>query len=234
MEKTLAERGMRLEEETEDRLVLALRKIALMGGMHDYISISSRELGDTLGMSQQSASKRILELLGQGWIVRDLGARRQRIKLTDKGVEALRREYTEYQRIFETRDHILVHGEVVTGMGEGQYYVNQEGYQEQFLSLLGFKPYEGTLNVRVHPTDVHKLALLRGAKGIRIQGFERNGRTFGDVVCHLASVQNIECAVVVPKRSHYEDMIEIICKFHLRRTLGLKDGDLVEVRINID
>jgi len=226
--------GMRLEEETEDRLVLALRKIALMGGMHDYISISSRELGETLGMSQQSASKRILELLAHGWIVRDLGARRQRIKLTDKGIEALRREYTEYQRIFETRDHILVHGEVVTGMGEGQYYVNQEGYQEQFLSLLGFKPYEGTLNVRVQPSDVHKLALLQGAKGIRIKGFERNGRTFGEVVCHLAKVQNIECAVVVPKRSHYEDIIEIICKYHLRRTLGLKDGDVVEVRINID
>lgn len=226
--------GMRLEEETEDRLVLALRKIALMGGMHDYISISSRELGETLGMSQQSASKRILELLGQGWIVRDLGARRQRIKLTDKGMEALRREYSEYQRIFETRDHILVHGEVVTGMGEGQYYVNQEEYQEQFLSLLGFKPYEGTLNVRVQPTDVHKLGLLQGARGIRIKGFERNGRTFGDVECHLANIQNIECAVVVPKRSHYEDIIEIICKYHLRRTLGLKDGELVEVRINID
>jgi riboflavin kinase len=225
---------MRLEEETKDRLVLALRKIALMGGMHDYISISSRELGETLGMSQQSASKRILELLGQGWIVRDLGARRQRIKLTDKGIEALRHEYTEYQRIFETRDHILVHGEIVTGMGEGQYYVNQEGYQEQFLSLLGFKPYEGTLNVRVHPTDVHKLALLQGASGISIQGFERNGRTFGEVVCHMAKIQNIECAVVVPKRSHYEDIIEIICKYHLRRTLGLQDGDVVEVRINID
>ncbi|MDD1747785.1 MAG: DUF120 domain-containing protein [Methanomassiliicoccales archaeon] len=226
--------GTCLEEEMEGRLILALRKIALMGGMHDYISISSRELGEALGMSQQSASKRILELLGQGWIVRDLGARRQRIKLTDKGMEALRREYSEYQRVFETRDHVLVHGEVVTGMGEGQYYVNQEGYQEQFLSLLGFKPYEGTLNVRVLQTDVHKLALLQGVKGIRIKGFERNGRTFGDVLCHPADIQNIECAVVVPTRSHYEDIIEIICKYHLRRTLGLKDGDVVEVRIHID
>jgi riboflavin kinase len=225
---------MRLEEETKDRLIIALRKIALMGGMHDYISISSRELGDTLGMSQQSASKRILELLGEGWIQRDLGARRQRIRLTDKGIGALRHEYSEYQRIFETRDHVLLHGEVVTGMGEGQYYVNQEGYQEQFLSMLGFKPYEGTLNVRVQSSDMHNLSLLQGAKGIRIKGFERNGRTFGDVVCYLAKVQNIECAVVVPKRSHYEDIIEVICKYHLRRTLGLKDADVVEVRIQID
>jgi riboflavin kinase len=223
-----------MEEEGEDRLVLALRKIALMGGMHDYVSISSRELGDGLGMSQQSASKRILELLAQGWILRDLGARRQRIKLTEKGIDALRREYSEYQRIFETRDHIVVHGQVVTGMGEGQYYVNQEGYQDQFLALLGFKPYEGTLNVRVQQTDLHKLDLLRGARGIRIKGFEQDGRTFGDVICHLANIQNIECAVVVPSRSHYEDVIEILCKYHLRRTLGLKDGEEVEVRISID
>jgi riboflavin kinase len=39
--------------------------------------------------------------------------------------------------------------------------------------------------------------------------------------------------VVVPTRSHYEDVVEILCKNHLRRTLGLVDGDLVEVRISI-
>ncbi|MCU0860936.1 MAG: DUF120 domain-containing protein [Methanomassiliicoccales archaeon] len=222
-----------MEEEGEGRMVIALRKIALMGGMHDYVSLSSRQLGEALGMSQQSASKRILELLAKGWIVRDLGARRQRIKLTEKGVDALRREYSDYQRIFETRDHILVRGQVVTGMGEGQYYVTQDGYSEQFQSLLGFRPYEGTLNVRLRQEDLHKLDLLRGAQGIKIKGFEQDGRTFGNVICHLATLQNIECAVVVPSRSHYEDVIEILCKYHLRRTLGLKDGDEVEVRISI-
>ena len=150
MKRALVERKD-MTEEMDDKLVLALRKIALMGGMHDYISISSRELGDMLVMSQQSASKRILELLNEGWIVRDLGARRQRIKLTDKGIDSLRMEYSEYQKIFETRDHIIIHGEVVTGMGEGQYYVTQDGYQEQFLAKLGFKPYEGTLNLTTDP-----------------------------------------------------------------------------------
>jgi riboflavin kinase len=220
-------------DEVEDRLVLALRKIALLGGMHDYVSLSSRELGDMLSMSQQSASKRILELLNEGWIVRDLGARRQRIKLTEKGIEALRQEYSEYQKIFETRDNIVIRGTVVTGMGEGQYYVTQESYQEQFLSKLGIRPYEGTLNLRVVPSDLYKLDILRRSPGIKIRGFERQGRTFGDVICHLATLQNIECAVVVPSRSHYEDVIEVLCKYHLRRTLGLKDGDQVDIRISI-
>ncbi|HTY47214.1 MAG TPA: DUF120 domain-containing protein [Methanomassiliicoccales archaeon] len=222
-----------MAEGTDDKLILALRRIALLGGMHDYVSLSSRELGDMLEVSQQSASKRILEMLNEGWIVRDLGARRQRIKLTEKGMDALRQEYSEYQRIFETRDHLVIKGGIVTGMGEGQYYVTQEGYQEQFLHRLGFRPYEGTLNVRVSPTDLYKLDILRRSVGILIKGFERNGRTFGDVVCHKASLQNIECAVVVPSRSHYEDVIEVLCKYHLRRTLGLKDGDVVEVRVSL-
>jgi len=222
-----------LMQDTDDKLVLALRKIALLGGMHDYVSISSRELGDMLRVSQQSASKRILEMLNEGWISRDLGARKQRIKLTEKGIEALRQEYSEYQRIFEPRDHLIIKGSVVTGMGEGQYYVTQEGYQEQFLHRLGFRPFEGTLNVRVAITDLYKLDIIRRGVGILVHGFERNGRTFGDVVCHRATIQNLECAVVVPSRSHYEDIIEVLCKFHLRRTLSLKDGDQVEVRISM-
>ena len=222
-----------VEEETDEKFILALRRIALMGGMHDYVAISSRELGEMLDMSQQSASKRILELLDGGCISRDLGARRQRIKLTDKGVDMLRKEYSEYQSIFETKDQLVINGTVVTGMGEGQYYVTQQGYQEQFPAKLGFKPYEGTLNVKVNPSDMYKLDILRQTKAIIVKGFERNGRTFGDVHCHLATIQNIECAVVVPVPVALQDVIEILCKYHLRRTLGLNDGDPVEVRVSL-
>ena len=84
-----------------EKQVATLKHIALMGGVHDYIAISSRELGNVLEISQQSASKKILELLGEALIERDLGARRQRIKLTDKGFDLLRKEYSDYQRIFE-------------------------------------------------------------------------------------------------------------------------------------
>ena len=69
----------------DEKYTFALRRIALLGGMDDYIAVSSRELGAALEMSQQSASKRILELLENKYIVRDLGARKQRIKLTEAG-----------------------------------------------------------------------------------------------------------------------------------------------------
>lgn len=219
--------------EGDEKFITALRRIALLGGMHDYVVISSRELGDLLNMSQQSASKRILELLDAGLISRDLGARRQRIKLTLQGVEMLRKEYNEYQRIFEMRDEVVIKGAVITGMGEGQYYVTQAGYVEQFTEKLGFTPYEGTLNVKVAASELHKVQTVRKAKPIVVKGFERNGRTFGDVECHKATIQNIECAVVMPSRSHYDDVLEILCKYHLRRTLGIGDGDEVEIRVSL-
>jgi len=223
-----------LQPENDEKFVTALRRIALMGGLHDYVALSSRELGDMLEMSQQSASKRILELLDDKLIERDLGARRQRIRITSKGSDMLRKEYIEYQKIFEMKDELVIKGSVIEGMGEGQYYVTQPGYMEQFQEKLGFKPYEGTLNVKLLSTEHHKLETLRNGRTIDITGFERNGRTFGEVHCVPASIQNVECAVVLPSRSHYEDILEIICKFHLRRTLGLEDGDPIEVRIRLN
>jgi len=221
-------------EEMNEKFVTALRRVALMGGMHDYIAISSRELGDKLEMSQQSASKRILELLEAGLIQRDLGARRQRIKLTEKGIELLRQEYLEYQKIFELKGHVVVHGVITRGMGEGQYYVHQPSYKQQFSDKLEFMPYEGTLNVKINPADVEKLEILRNSDGIIVDGFERNGRTFGDVKAFSARIHNIHCAVIMPARSHYDDIIEILCQYHLRRTLGIGDGDSVEVIIEVD
>ena len=47
----------------EEKFTFALRRIALLGGLRDSVTVSSRELGEALEMSQQSASKRILELL---------------------------------------------------------------------------------------------------------------------------------------------------------------------------
>ncbi len=217
-----------------EKFSTALKQIALLGGINDYIAISSRELGERLDISQQSASKRILELLEEGHIQRDLGARKQRIKITKKGLDALRAEYAEYQRIFEMKDHLIIKGVVAAGMGEGQYYVNQPEYQDQFKEKLGFTPFEGTLNLKIVPSDQSKMDMLRRTEGIIISGFHRNGRTFGEVKAYPATMHNVDCAVIMPSRSHYSEVMEVLCKYSLRRTLGLNDGDTVEVRITTD
>ena len=217
----------------DEKYTFALRKIALLGGIDDYIAVSSRELGDALEMSQQSASKRILELLEGKYITRDLGARKQRIKLTEKGLEELKIEYNEYRRIFELEDHIILHGKVANGMGEGGYYICQPQYMEQFEKVLGFTPFEGTFNLSVDKEDMNKLEMMKSSSGYLINGFTSEGRSFGNVIAYKAKIRNIDCAVVVPERSHYKEIIEIICQYHLRRTLSLNEGDSVDLRVEI-
>ena len=217
----------------DEKFAFALRKLALLGALDDYISISSRELGDSLDMSQQSASKRILELIDEGYITRDLGTRRQRIKITPKGVELMKKEYTEYRRIFERTDHLNIHGEVASGMGEGGYYICQEGYLKQFKEKLGFSPFQGTFNVRIYPEEIGKIDIVRNTAGIMIDGFTNEGRSFGNVIAYKASIHNIECAIIVPERSHYVDILEIIAPCSVRRTLSLSDGDRIDVKVKL-
>ena len=217
----------------DSKFTFALRKIALLGGMEDYVVLSSRELGDMLDMSQQSASKRILELLEEKLIDRDLGARKQRIKLTQKGIDELKLEYGEYRRIFEHNDHVTLHGIITEGMGEGGYYICQNEYMEQFTDKLGFKPFEGTLNIVIDKEDIGKLDIVRSAPGEYIAGFSREGRSFGNVIAHKAKIKNIDCAIVIPERSHYNDIIEIVCQYHLRRTLSTSNGDRVDIKVKI-
>lgn len=217
----------------DSKYAFALRKIALLGGIEDYVVLSSRELGDALEMSQQSASKRILELLDEKLIIRDLGARKQRIKLTQKGIDELKQEYGEYRRIFEINDQITLRGVVADGMGEGKYYVCQTGYMTQFEEKLGFRPYEGTLNIMVDREDISKLDVIRSAPGEIIQGFTQEGRTFGRAIAHKARIKSVDCAIIMPDRSHYENVIEIVCQYHLRRTLSIGNGDRIEIKVKV-
>lgn len=217
----------------EEKFTFALRRIALLGGLRDSITVSSRELGEALEMSQQSASKRILELLDEKYIERDVGARKQQIRITPKGAELLKKEYLEYRKVFENTDKMVIHGKVAQGMGEGGYYICQPGYSSQIKELLGFTPFEGTFNLDIVPEDVGKLDVIRKSKGILINGFVSEGRTFGNVIAYKAKIKNLECAIVVPERSHYRETIEIICQYHIRRTLSLDDGDLVDVIVDL-
>lgn len=212
-------------------LIPVLKHLGLEGGVNDFIPISSRELAGDLDISQQSASKKILELLDEELIIRRLGAKRQFIKITDKGLNYLRKEYSEYQRLFDLADYITIQGVITSGLGEGKYYVTQKGYMKQFKDKLWFEPYQGTLNIKISGSELNKLQLIRSLDGITITGFEDAGRTFGNGKCFLCDIQGIECAIMQPNRSHYENVIEIISKFYLRDRLKLKDGDVVEIRV---
>ena len=213
--------------------VETLKAIALLGGLKEYVNLSSGELGKLIGVSQQSASQRILELIRDGLVARDLATRRQRIRLTARGGEILRKEYADYQRVFEQKETLTISGTVAGGLGEGAFYMRQKGYKEQFRKKLWFEPYEGTLNLKIAGPDLAKLQILQDTPGIEIAGFEAGGRTFGGAKCFLATIGHMDCAVIMPIRTHHTDVLEVISKHYLRNALGIKEGDIVELAISL-
>ncbi len=195
--------------------------------------MSSRDLGKLVGVSQQSASQRILEMIRDGLVARDLATRKQRIRLTPKGSDVLRKEYADYQRVFEIKETLTIAGSVASGLGEGAFYMRQKGYKDQFRKKLWFEPYEGTLNLKVGGPDLAKLRILQENPGIEISGFEAAGRTFGGAKCFLASMGHVDCAVIMPIRTHHTDVLEVISKHYLRSAVGLKDGDIAELTVTL-
>jgi len=232
-----AAEGIRARQSSPARLkpyhVETLKAIALLGGTKEYVNLSSGELGKLVGVSQQSASQRILELIREGLVARDLATRRQRIRLTPRGGEVLRKEYADYQRIFEIKETVTISGAVASGLREGAFYMRQKGYKDQFRKKLWFEPYEGTLNLKIAGPDLAKLQILQESPGIEIAGFDAAGRTFGGAKCFLATVGHVDCAVIMPIRTHHTDVLEVISKHYLRGSLGLKDGDIVELIVSL-
>lgn len=213
------------------QLLDTLKELGLLGAVHDYVSVSTAQLGRILGISQQAASVRVLELLKEDLVTRTLGGRRQSLKLTDKGLEILRAEYAAYRRIFEIEGEVQIRGRVTRGLGEGYYYMSQEGYRDQFREKLGFDPFPGTLNLSLEGKESAKLEILRNGEGIPIEGFTQGDRTFGGALCFPAEVGEVEGAAIIPYRSHYSDVLELISPHQLREKLGLRDQDWVEVHV---
>ena len=80
----------------------------------------------------------------------------------------------------------------------------------------------------------NKLRLLRSYGGIAIEEFETKNRTFGSVLCFKAKVNSRKGAIVLPKRSHYSNVLELISPHYLREQLHLKDSDEVEIIIYLE
>jgi riboflavin kinase len=208
-----------------------LKHLALLGAFSGKIEISSLDLASRLKVSQQTASRYLIELEKQGFLTRELGVKKQRIGITTKGKTVLQREYLLYKRLFEHRDRLYISGTIFSGMGEGRYYTTLERYVRQFEEKLGFIPVPGTLNIEVDPLELSKLHLLRSYRGIIIKSFSTADRSFGAVTCYPARIKDIECVVIQPRRTHYSNVLELIAPVNLRKTLNLSDGDKVEVSV---
>jgi riboflavin kinase, archaea type len=214
--------------------VQALKELALLGAASSFVETNSSDLAERLKTSQQTASRRLLDLERLGYIRREKGVRNTLVRISEEGVGVLLDEFSAYKRIFEKSQRLLIKGKVASGLGEGRYYLDQQGYIDQFVAKLGFRPYPGTLNVEIRGAELNKLRILKAATAIPIESFQAKDRTFGAVDAWRGKLRELEVAAILPKRTHHTRTLEIIAPTFLRENLGLHDGDEVEVEVNLE
>ena len=211
--------------------IQSLKTLALLGAHRKPLELSSMQFAAYIDSSQQTAARKIKSLEEEDLIERQFLPDGQLISITKSGLDVLVRELSDYQKIFEGNGHIrTLNGRVVTGLGEGQYYISLEGYRKQFIEKLGFEPYPGTLNIKLDTNSIELRKKIN--ENIRISGFSDQNRTFGNGSCFRIKISEIEGAVITPERTHYpDDIIEIIAPVNLRDHLNLKDGTNVNVEV---
>ncbi|HEY9246225.1 MAG TPA: DUF120 domain-containing protein, partial [Candidatus Methanoperedens sp.] len=162
--------------------ILSLKKLALLGAHQKPVELSSIEFASHIDASQQTAARKLKNLEEEKLISRQILPEGQLISITDSGLSLLQKEFYEYQEIF-SRDgnRKILSGKVITGLGEGQYYIALEGYRTQFRERLGFDPFPGTLNIRLDQPSIWLRKRINGT--IQISGFMSDNRTFGKGSC---------------------------------------------------
>ena len=215
-----------------------LYKLAGLGACSRTVKVSTEYLAEKMGLSQQTASRHLIELEKKDWIKRTITPEGCLIKITNSGKAELKKLYSDLRLVFEAAypPSVTLDGVLFTGLGEGAYYVTKEGYRKQFIEKLGFDPYPGTLNLKLTTEyDMKVRSELETYPAIELQGFENESRTFGPVKCYPAIINNkVKGAVIYALRSHYNSsVLEIIAPSFLRSKLKLKDGNKVKVEILI-
>ncbi|MEM3673185.1 MAG: DUF120 domain-containing protein [Candidatus Bathyarchaeia archaeon] len=218
------------------RHLFTLLKLAEMGAHRRTAKISTEYLARKLGLSQQTASRCMIELTNKGWIERTITPEGSLIKITNVGVKELQKLYSKLRFLMEATypPSITLEGVVFAGLGEGAYYVSKEQYRKQFIEKLGFDPYPGTLNIKLATDyDLKTRSELEAYPAIEVEGFKNQDRTYGPVKCYPAIIENkVKGAIISALRTHYDaSVVELIAPVHLRKHLNLKDGHKVKVEV---
>ena len=218
--------------------ILTLSYLLSKGAKYNYVSITSSSLGKNIKKSQQAASKHLLELEQNQFIERIISGRNISVKITSKGYSEMMNLSAILQKSLDSSpSHVELKGTLVSGMGEGAYYMGLKGYTKQFWSKIGYIPYPGTLNVRldqkIHQESIKQFETLTGVK---IKSFSDGKRTYGWVKCFTAKLNNsTNCELIILERTHHDDsIIELISKSCIRKTAKLKDGSKVSIKIPIN
>ncbi|MGI9566388.1 MAG: DUF120 domain-containing protein [Nitrosopumilus sp.] len=217
--------------------ILTLSYLLSKGAKHNYVSITTSSLGKNIKKSQQAASKHLLELEQNQFIERIINGRNISIKITSKGFSEMVKLSAILKKSLESLPSFVdLKGTLVSGMGEGAYYMGLSGYTKQFKSKIGYVPFPGTLNVRLDQ-KIYQEAIKQfdTLDGVKIESFSDGMRTYGWVKCFQAKLNNsINCKLIILERTHHDDsIIELISKVCIRKSGKLKEGSKISIKIPI-
>lgn len=225
-----------MTEKQEWQHLYMLLKLAEMGAYRRIAKISTEYLSKKLGISQQTASRYLIELERKGLIKRNITPDGSLIKIEEQGTRELQKLYSGLKVLMEKSypPSVTLEGTVFTGLGEGAYYIGKESYRRQIVEKLGFEPYPGTLNLKLSADyDIKTRMELDTYPAVEVKGFQNEDRTFGLVKCYPVTIGGeVKGALVTALRSHYDaSVLEIIAPLCLRKALNLKDGTKVKVEV---
>ncbi len=71
--------------------ILTIVELLSKGARHNFIEITTTELGKHIGRSQQAASKHLLELENSGYLERAKRGQKFAVRITDKGFNEIQK-----------------------------------------------------------------------------------------------------------------------------------------------
>ncbi|MDX1372365.1 MAG: DUF120 domain-containing protein, partial [Nitrososphaeraceae archaeon] len=170
------------------KYIIILSQLLIYGARNNFIEITTAELAKKINCSQQLASKELLDLELMGLIERNKNSKKFSIRVTEKGFQEVYHLYLFLKTSIETfRKTMNFEGEIISGMGEGSYYMSLPGYKQRFKEKLGYEPYPGTLNIKLNSKlYVDRKKEILKFPAILIDGFSDEMRTYGWVKCYPA------------------------------------------------
>ncbi|HJU14069.1 MAG TPA: DUF120 domain-containing protein [Candidatus Nitrosotalea sp.] len=217
--------------------ILTLAELFAKGARYNFIPITTSSLGRSIHKSQQAASKHLLELESDGYIERIRSGTKVSVRITTKGHAEMSKIFSVLKSSLETSpSYVEFKGVIVSGMGEGAYYMSMKGYAKQFKSKLGYVPFPGTLNVKLRDKEfVEAKRSLDAYPAITVNGFSDGKRSYGWVKCYPARVNNsVDAALILLERTHHDDsVIELISKENIKKAAKLSTGSQITIRVKV-
>ncbi len=194
------------------------------------VETSTTKIALDLGISQQTASRKIRALERSGRIQREVSYNGHKIRLTLESIDEIKRHFKELKDLLnKKKKHIT--GTLKDGLGEGKYYLSLPQYKEAIRKNLGFSPFPGTFNLKVREEEIKPF--IANLNKIRIKGFKTKERTFGDIDCYKINLKGENAAIIIPERTRYKDILEIIANFNIRRKFNIDSEQRVKISMPI-